>query len=160
MDVSEDCKKVLYELYPPKAYSYFGTIAKRYLIMYNVKNYKKLMSQTHLENTDDSENAINKLVEVPYTNTIDRDTLLTFFIEKIDTNLDTIFSTEEEIKVADAILTVFKKRESINVFNKKALFVYVKEITDTNSNSITKVIKTLKKLYTELLNERIENYGE
>ena len=160
LDVTDDCKKVLYELYPPKAYSYFGTIAKRYLIIYNNKNYKKLMSQSQIENTDDGETAMNKLVEVPHETEIDRDGLLSMFIKKVDDNLTKIFNTPEEIRVADAILTVFKKRETIDVFNKKALFVYVKEITDTNSNAITKVIKTLKKMYMALLNDRIDNYDE
>ena len=160
LDVTDDCKKVLYELYPPKAYSYFGTIAKRYLIIYNNKNYKKLMSQSQIENTEDGETAMNKLVEVPHQTEIDRDDLLSVFIKKVDDNLTEIFSTSEEVKVADAILTVFKKRESIDVFNKKALFVYVKEITDTNSNTITKVIKVLKKAYAALLNDRIENYDQ
>ena len=33
----------LYDQSKGKAYSYFGTIAKRYLIIYNQKNYKKLV---------------------------------------------------------------------------------------------------------------------
>lgn len=160
MNVSEDCKKILYEIYPPKAYSYFGTIAKRYLIIYNSKNYKKLMSQSQLENTDESEKSTNRLVETPISNDIDREILLEQFIEKIDKELLEIFTTSEEIKIADAILTVFKKRENIDIFNKKALFVYIKEMTDTNSNAITKVIKTMKKAYTIMLNDRLENYDE
>ena len=35
----------LYDQSKGKAYSYFGTIAKRYLIIYNQKNYKKMVSK-------------------------------------------------------------------------------------------------------------------
>jgi hypothetical protein len=160
LSVSDDCKRVLFEIYPPKAYSYFGTIAKRYLIIYNSKNYKKLMSQTQIENTEEGENAINKLVELPEKTEVDRESLLVSFIETIEANFDKIFTSQEESKVADAILTVFKKRENIDIFNKKALFVYIKEIIDTDSNSITKVIKTMKKVYSTMLNDRLENCDE
>ena len=68
-----------------------------------------------------------------------------------------IFTKEEDIKAADAILEVFKKRENIDVFNKKALFIYVKEIANVQSNTITKVIKKFKQIYLSLLNEEIQN---
>ena len=39
----------LYNQSKGKAFSYFGTIAKRYLIIYNEKNYKKLQEITELD---------------------------------------------------------------------------------------------------------------
>ncbi len=41
LDVSEACMNKLKKLSPPKAYSYFGTITKNWLIIYNEQNYKK-----------------------------------------------------------------------------------------------------------------------
>lgn len=118
------------------------------------------MSQSQLENTEDSEKSTNKLIESPISEDIDRERLLEKYIQHIDSRLSDIFPNSEEAKIADAIMTVFKKREKIDVFNKKALFVYIKEITDTNSNSITKVIKVLKKRYMEMLNDRLENHDQ
>lgn len=68
-----------------------------------------------------------------------------------------LFDKPEDIKVADAILEIFKKRENIDIFNKKAVFIYVKEMTDTQSNTITKVIKKLKTIYKTILNNYLEN---
>ncbi len=160
MNVSEDCKKMLYEIYPPKAYSYFGTVAKRYLIIYNKKNYKKLLSQTQINDIDEEEDTLSKLADYPQQNGPNRITLIDDFIHKMDSSLLDIFTTDDDIRVAHAILEVFRKRENIDIFNKKALFLYVKEITDTNSNNITKVIKVMKKVYTSLLNDRIDNFDD
>jgi hypothetical protein len=61
------------------------------------------------------------------------------------------------MKVADAVLEIFKKRENIDIFNKKAVFIYVKEMTDAQSNTITKVIKRLKTIYKRILDNYLEN---
>jgi hypothetical protein len=58
LDVSEKCLERIKELSPPKAYSYFGTIAKRYLITYNKKNYKKLQDNTELDEINDESNIV------------------------------------------------------------------------------------------------------
>jgi hypothetical protein len=75
----------------------------------------------------------------------------------VDDNLLDIFEKEDEIKVADALLEIFKKRTNIDIFNKKAVFIYVKEMTDCQSNTITKVIKKLKTIYKDILDDYLEN---
>lgn len=160
LSVSEDCRLKLNEIEPPKAYSYFGTIAKRYLIIYNNKNYKKLRSQYYLDDANEDDDVFNSLSEELPKNEVNRENLLDSFLQKIDRELLDTFSTPEEIKIADAILTIFRKKEKIDIFNKKAFFIYVKEMTDANSNSITRVIKTMKKTYFSMLDDRLENYDD
>lgn len=150
----------LYDQSKGKAYSYFGTIAKRYLIIYNQKNYKKMISKMQVEEIDNSEKTHETLVLEPETSDIDRVSVIDQFIKYVDDNLTELFDKEGEIKVADAILEVFKKRENIDIFNKKALFIYIKEMTDCQSNTITKVIKKLKTIYKEVLDHHIENVDQ
>ena len=83
--------------------------------------------------------------------------MVELFIKYVDDNLLELFQKDEEIKVADAVIEIFKKRENIDIFNKKAVFIYVKEITDCQSNTITKVIKKLKTIYKTILDEYLEN---
>jgi hypothetical protein len=140
-----------------KAYSYFGTIVKRYLILYNQKNYKKFTSKIDFNEIHNEENTINKLIEEPIESEIDRSALLDAFIKHIDDNLIDLFDKADELKTADAILEILRKRENIDIFNKKAIFIYIKEITDVQSVVITKVIKRLKDIYKSSLNYHIEN---
>ena len=62
----------------------------------------------------------------------------------------TMFKKNKDRKVCDAINTLFKRRENLEIFNKKALYIYIREITDVDTPVITKVTKKLKKLYKEL----------
>lgn len=147
----------LYDQSKGKAFSYFGTITKRYLIVYNQKNYKKLLSKTDIGEQNDDNALVNSIVVKEPDPELDKLNVVELFIKKIDDQLFELFDKPEELKVADAILEIFKKRENIDIFNKKAVFIYVKEIADVQSNTITKVIKKLKVIYKSILNNYIEN---
>ena len=147
----------LYDQSKGKAYSYFGTIVKRYLILYNQKNYKRVLSKTDFQEIHNDENTIDKLIEKPNESDVDRLDVVDLFIKEVDDNLFDLFDKPEDIRTADAILEIFKKRENIDIFNKKAIFIYIKEITDVQSSTITKVIKKLKSIYKRVLSNYIEN---
>jgi len=147
----------LYDQSKGKAYSYFGTIAKRYLIIYNQKNYKKLVAKADIGEQNDDDALLNSILVKEPEPELDKLDVVELFIKYVDNNLLELFDKTEELKVADAILEIFKKRENIDIFNKKAVFIYVKEMTDNQSNTITKVIKKLKNIYKTILNQYLEN---
>ena len=119
-----------------------------------------MISKVQVEEIDNAEKTHETLVLEAESSDINRVSVIDQFIKHVDDNLATLFDKEGEIKVADAILEVFKKRENIDIFNKKALFIYIKEITDCQSNTITKVIKKLKVIYKEVLDHHIENVDQ
>ena len=148
----------LYNQSKGKAYSYFGTIAKRYLIIYNQKNYKKFLTKAEIKNESESDEILlNSALEFQEPE-LDKLDVVEIFIKHVDDNLLELFTKDEELKVADAVLEIFKKRENIDIFNKRAVFIYVREMTDAESNTITKVIKRLKSIYREILNDYLENH--
>jgi hypothetical protein len=148
----------LYNQSKGKAYSYFGTIAKRYLIIYNKKNYKKFLSKTEIKNETESEEMIMNSMIDSNEPELDKLDVVELFVKYVDDYLVELFSKEDELRVADAILEIFKKRENIDIFNKRAVFIYVREMTDAESNTITKVIKKLKVIYKDILNDYLENH--
>lgn len=147
----------LYNQSKGKAYSYFGTIAKRYLIIYNQKNYKKFLTRAEIKNESDEEDTGLHMSTWQSEPELDKLEVVELFIKHVDDNLLDLFTKEDELKVADAILEIFKKRENIDIFNKRAVFIYVREMTDADSNVITKVIKKFKIIYKEILNNYLEN---
>lgn len=149
----------LYDDTKGKAYSYFGTIAKRYLIVYNNNNYKRLKGKAAVEEVDEDKTLLNNLV-LNNENNLEEVEFIDLYIAYIDENLLEIFLKEQEARVGDAILELFKRRETIDIFNKKALFIYIKEITDAPTPIITKVIKVLKGIYKEMLNKYLEEGSE
>jgi hypothetical protein len=143
----------LYNQSKGKAYSYFGTIAKRYLIIYNENNYKKLQQKVSVDDVNENENLFeDKQVEYEQ----DVNTFIYWYIKYFDAHFTTLFPKVQDAKTADAIVELFRKRETIEIFNKKALYIYIREITDASTPQITKVTKKLKLLYIKLYNEWYE----
>jgi len=147
----------LYDQSKGKAYSYFGTIAKRYLIIYNQKNYKKLVNKMEIPSNEEDDESFKQAIVIKEESEPDRFDIIERFCKVLENRIDTLFDKPEEVNVAYAILEIFRKRENIEIFNKKAVFIYIKEMTDCQSNTITKVIKKIKTLYVQILNNYIEN---
>jgi hypothetical protein len=137
-----------------KAYSYFGTIAKRYLIISNTKNYKKRVDKAPIEELESDEKYSYSLSDDP----IDK---LSLFIDEFtgycSKNIYTLFPKESDAKIADAILELFRKRESIEIFNKKALYIYIREIIDVKTPKITKIANKLYDMFKEHYYFYLEN---
>ena len=76
-----------------------------------------------------------------------------YFTEYVDKHMFTLLKKDKDRKVCDAINTLFKRRENLEIFNKKALYIYIREMTDVDTPVITKVTKILKKLYKNLYSE-------
>lgn len=125
-----------------KAYSYFGTIIKRWLINYNNKNYKKLKQ---IGTFDDIEESYESPQEEVGMTALNLRQLLDIWVEKVYDNLNIMFLKEEERQVADGVLTLFKTRYDLDIFKKKALYIYIREIVDCKTPTITKVLGILKK---------------
>ena len=152
-----------------KAYSYFGTVAKRYLIASNQKNYKKRLELLSLDNLnieqEDGEFIHGDVLDV---NGIQTDSKVYHPIDEVSEFLDLyiiyctdniyeLFPKDEDAQIADAILELFRKREHITIFNKKALYIYIREIIDVKTPRITKVASELGDLYKKQYAFYVEN---
>ena len=124
-----------------KAYSYFGTIVKRWLINYNNKNYKKLKQIGSWDDVEDGyvpEQKDISTVGITLAQFIDR------WVESCYDDLEELFKKEHERRIADAVLTLFKTRNDLEIFKKKALYIYIREMTDCDTPNLTRVITRLK----------------
>ena len=148
----------LYNQNKGKAFSYFGTIAKRYLILYNNANYKKLKDKAPVEAIDEDKSIFIDLTnngkEVYAENT---PSYMKQFTKYVDINLFELFPKVNDARIADAILELFRKSENLDIFNKKALYIYVKEMTEASTPQITKIIKRLKIIYVRKYNQYYEH---
>jgi len=142
----------LYDQSKGKAFSYFGTIAKRYLIVYNNTNYKKLQERADIDELDEDKRFLHDTIKEQEEQS-SPDTFINQYISYIDKYLYQLFPKKQDAKTADAIMELFRKRETLEIFNKKALYIYIREITDTSTPHITKVTKKLDTLRTRLFNE-------
>ncbi len=137
-----------------KAFSYFSIVGKNYLILYNNNNYTKKKQKTNVLAADDDEGVINQLGRDGRKQEL-KD-FIDYMTEYIDKHMFTMFKKDKDRKVCDAINILFKRRENLEIFNKKALYIYIREMTEVDTPIITKVTKKLKKLYKKLYSEYIE----
>lgn len=146
----------LYKKDKGKAYSYFGTIAKRYLIIYNNNNYKKLKQKAPVDSIDTDFSISNDLYNSHHNGKTEIGKFVDQFIQYMDHHLFDLYPKKKDAKTADAIMELFRKRENLDIFNKKALYIYIREITDQDTPQITKVIKKMKKVYKSKISEFFE----
>ena len=134
-----------------KAFSYFSIVGKNYLILYNNNNYKKKKAKADPSAADEDEGVLRSLGRDERKQDI-KD-FIDYFTEYTDKHMFTMFKKDKDRKVCDAINILFKRRENLEIFNKKALYIYIREMTGVDTPIITKVTKVLKKLYKKLYTE-------
>jgi len=137
-----------------KAFSYFSIVGKNYLILYNNNNYKKKKAKVDVLKADEDDGVLHQLGRDNRKQEI-KD-FIDYFTEYTDKHMFTIFKKTKDRKVCDAINTLFKRRENLEIFNKKALYIYIREMTGEDTPVITKVTKILKKQYKRLYTEYID----
>jgi hypothetical protein len=128
-----------------KAFSYFSVIARNYLILFIKKSHQKLKSNVDTENIDIERNLMNEesykeFVEETYD-------FVEEFISFVDINLPILFDSQKEMMVADSILELFRTRDNIENFNKKALYILIRERTGLKTQIITKTVNDVKTIY-------------
>jgi len=142
-----------------KAFSYFTYAARNYLIINNEGNYKKLKQEVRIDKDDPSDE--HQVFQIPDSNMI-RDDLqnekkefIALLIEFFDKNMHKIFKKKADLKIAYAILQLIQNYEDIENFNKKNIYILIREMTDSRAQSITKVLNKMKEQYKDLAKEYI-----
>ena len=128
-----------------KAYSYFGTIAKNYLIISNTKNYKKRIDKADVIEAEQNEKFSYQIDDSPVKDELNE--FIDLYVEYCSENLFTLFPKKFDAEVADAILELFRKRSDLDVFNKKALYIYIREMVDVKTPKITKIANQLYSIF-------------
>ncbi|WWT39502.1 hypothetical protein [Microcystis phage Mel-JY01] len=137
-----------------RAFSYFSIIAKNYLIAENNKNYYKFKAKQNIQSIDEERNVVNDKLRQDMIE--ERNDFIDNFIEVIEANIKEIFPRQRDSAIAETILYLFKNRINIENYNKKAMYILIRErvIVDDNPNVramyITAVINKMKNLYKTL----------
>jgi len=126
-----------------KAFSYFSIVAKNYLILHNNNNYKKMKTHDKID-VMDWDRSIQTEISQQNTNQ-EFNEFVQQMLEYWDNNINVIFRRQKDVRVADAVLHIFRIKGNIENFNKKALYILIREMTQSNTQHITRVINVMKK---------------
>ena len=140
-----------------KAFSYFSIVAKNYLILNNNSNYKRYKKTDLLSQMPETWNPENDFYDVEQGDEFNE--FKNLMLEYWDKNLTKIFTKKRDIQIADAVLELFRRSQFIENFNKKHLYLLIREMTDCKTHYITKVVNIMKEHQKQMLNDYLD-YGE
>ncbi len=141
---------------PCKAFSYFSVMAKNYLIAENNKNYIRFGRQEHI-GEDREENTIQLQCEDKHHKESEMNEFMRLMIEFWENNVGKIFTKQRDLDIANAVIELFRQKDRIDAFNKKALYLYIREISSCKTQQITKVINKMKQYQSNISRSYVNN---
>ncbi len=129
-----------------KAFSYFSVITKNWFIQKVKKNKKRNQREIELQELSKELELKHISVFNDYDEAREKDEFWNFLWEEIKT-WDTDKLKDNEKKVLEAIKILLESPDDIEIFNKKALYLYMREITGLNTKQIVNSLNKMRKKY-------------
>lgn len=143
-----------------KAYSYFGTICKNYLMGQIQKDQKETNRKISYEDISSDIDSMPNMVYYLDNDDLTTDEIINKFLLELKSSFDDKNITEQEIKLGEALYEIFQNYENIfqdttnnNKFNKNIILFELREMTNLSTKEIRCSIKRYKKIYFKLVNE-------
>ena len=145
-----------------KAYSYFGTICKNYLMGQIMKDQKETNRKISYEDiSSDLQHSPDMIYHIDDYNLTTEEIIKKFLI-KLKDSLAEKNITEQEIKLGHALFYIFENYNDIfldtsnNKFNKNIILFELREMTNLSTKEIRNSIKRYKKIYYQLVQDLLK----
>ena len=137
-----------------KAYSYFGTICKNYLMGQIIKDQKETNRKVSYEDMSESIEERPDMIYRIDEDIIDTSVIILEYLKELRDFIDNENLSDNERKLGYALSDLFENYESIfseadnNKFNKNVILLSLREMTNLSTKEIRSSMKKFKKLYT------------
>lgn len=164
--LKNDCVSFLFEIlekFDPskgsKAFSYFNVCAKNHLIIQSKKRIKNRnrhvsIDDENLSYRDKNHIEGHQIVESPEHSLILKEEIE--LIHEVNKKLKEKITNEKEKLCIDAIITLFNNIDDLDFLNKRAVFVYLREISGLNPKQLSVAMSGIRKQYRELSKNNTE----
>ena len=129
-----------------KAFSYFSVITKNWFIHKVKKQQKQNKREVDYGNISKKFEEEYLSTNVSYLTEREHDEFWQSFYVELK-SWDASSMKENDLKVYKAIIILFESKEDIDIFNKKAIYLYLREITGLNTKQIVNSLKKFRKKY-------------
>jgi predicted SprT family Zn-dependent metalloprotease len=136
-----------------KAYSYFGTICKNYLMGQIIKDQKEINRKVSYEDMSESIEERPDMIYRIDEEQVDTSIIITEYLKELKDFIDNENLNDNEKKLGYALIDLFDNYESIfsgadnNKFNKNVILLSLREMTNLSTKEIRSSMKRFKKLY-------------
>lgn len=152
-----------------RAFSYFTVIARNYLFNENNANYARMKAREDVDVIDTSRNVVNEVYDKQNQEMLSD--FMDYYVRYIDYNIFDLFEKERDRKIADSLIELFRTRDNLYSYNKKALYILIRERTNVQTQYITRVVGKMRTIYGELyidyskgellnINHRVEEFND
>lgn len=142
-----------------KAYSYFGTICKNYLMGQIQKDQKEINRKVSYEDISATlENRPDMVYYLEFEK-IDAEKIIDIFMVDLKNHVNNTTMVEEEFKLGNALIELFDNHGNIfignnnNKFNKNIVLLSLREMTNLSTKEIRIYLKKYKILYINTINK-------
>ena len=139
-----------------KAFSYFGTVAKNYLVQKSIKRSKVGYLNEDSEGNEVSLDSNNDLVSENFTEDLEMKEFFSLLIENFEKNRH--YFSEEKKKVCDAIIFFLENSKRESIHNKKHFYLLLKEYTGLSAKQITVILNEFRKDYSKIRDKYYKEY--
>ena len=139
-----------------KAYSYFGTICKNYLMGQIIKDQKDMNRKVSYEDISLSLEQRPDMIYTIDSDQLDMEVVIKKYLNDLRAFINSESLSDNEVKLGYALIDLFENYESIfsstdnNKFNKNIILLSLREMTNLSTKEIRNSMKKFKKLYTVL----------
>jgi len=149
----EECKiwlMTILDKYDPnkvyKAFSYFSVITKNWFIHKVKRQQKRNKREVDYDNISKAYEEEFLSTSESYITNREEEEFWKLFYNEIG-SWDASSMKENDLKVYQAIKILFESKDDIEIFNKKAIYLYLREITGLNTKQVVNSLKKFKKRY-------------
>ncbi len=139
-----------------KSFGYFSITAKHFFILINNANFKKWKNHDSIDPTPEHPKEL--VIDTHKKDTqCDMIEFIKLMVSYWEENVKKMFNKKRDLEIANAIVELFRQSDRIECFNKKALYLYIREIAGCKTQNITKVINRMKSSQAAILNDYLEH---
>jgi hypothetical protein len=146
-----------------KAYSYFGTICKNYLMGQILKDQKEMNRKISYEDISSDVHNMPDMVYYIDKDDVSSEEIIKKFLNELKENMNEPNISEQEIKLGEALTDIFTNYSAIfqetsnnNKFNKNIILFELREMTNLSTKEIRNSLKRYKKIYFHIVNELLK----
>lgn len=170
-DLKNDCVNFLFETIRKfdstrgtNAFSYFNVVAKNWLIIKTKKKSQSIKRSVSLDDPESLSSNENRIVE-DYCTIQSQEAMLENRVAAIQI-IEMLYEirgrvrTENELSCINAIITIFENIDELDLLNKSAVLLYMRELSNLSPKQLTTTMQSIKKIYRRLkLDPKLDIFG-
>jgi len=167
-DLKNDCVNFLFETIGKfdanrgtNAFSYFNVVAKNWLIIKTKQKSQKTKKNISLDDpsmlSSHEKNIVDEHNMIPSQDALFDDLRSSETITTILYEIRNIARTENELMCINSIITIFENIDEIDLLNKNAILLYMRELSGLSPKQLTTTMQVIKKHYRKIKIEQQRN---